>query len=112
MSVDEAMEPELRSASDLFATRKTGLTETNVAAHMQFQAWRRQLKVSTVRTLSSSAIPHCDGPSRLYRTSQRVGIYNADAHATIYCSTQGAFVVRFVMLGRLGISEARSKSYG
>ena len=34
-----------------------------------------------------------------------VGIYNSDGHATIYCSTQGTFVVRSLSAAVLGIPE-------
>ena len=38
-----------------------------------------------------------------------VGIYNADGHATIYCSTQGSFVVRSLSAAVLGIPEGKIK---
>ena len=38
-----------------------------------------------------------------------VGIYSADGHSTIYCSTQGTFVVRSLSAAVLGISEGKIK---
>jgi xanthine dehydrogenase molybdenum-binding subunit len=38
-----------------------------------------------------------------------VGIYSADGHATIYCSTQGTFVVRSLCSAVLGIPEGKIK---
>ncbi|MBF6561020.1 MAG: xanthine dehydrogenase family protein molybdopterin-binding subunit [Candidatus Binataceae bacterium] len=110
MLVDDAMKPGAPILLDSLRNKEDGPDQqTNVAAHMQFKRGdvnegfkqadyiiEREFKTAMVH--QGYIEPH-----------NAVGIYNADGHATIYCSTQGTFVVRSLTAAVLGISEGKIK---
>ena len=110
MSVEDAMKPGAPVLLPTLRNKEDGADkETNVAAHMQFKRGdvsegfkqadfviEREFKTAMVH--QGYIEPH-----------NAVGIYNADGHATIYCSTQGPFVVRSLCSAVLGIPEGKIK---
>jgi xanthine dehydrogenase molybdenum-binding subunit len=79
--------------------------QTNVASHIQFkrgdiEAGLKQADYVIEREFKTAMVhqgyiePH-----------NAVGIYNADGHGTIYCSTQGTFAVRSLSSSLLGMPE-------
>jgi xanthine dehydrogenase molybdenum-binding subunit len=110
MSVEQAMTagapvllPTLRNKED--GPEK----ETNVAAHMQFKrgdvAEGFKAADFVVEREFKTAMVH----QGYIEPHNAVGIYSADGHATIYCSTQGSFVVRSLCSAVLGIPEGKIK---
>ncbi len=81
--------------------------QTNVAAHVQFK--RGDIKEGfskadfVVERTFKTAMVH----QGYIEPHNAVGIYNSDGHATIYCSTQGTFVVRSLSAAVLGIPEGK-----
>ena len=110
MTVEDAMKPGATILLPSLRNKEDGADkETNVAAHLQFKRGdvaegfkqadyviEREFKTAMVH--QGYIEPH-----------NAVGIYNADGHATIYCSTQGSFVVRGLSAVVLGISEGKIK---
>jgi xanthine dehydrogenase molybdenum-binding subunit len=110
MSVEDAMKPGAPILLPTLRNKEDGPDkETNVASHMQFKRGdvgegfkqadfviEREFKTAMVH--QGYIEPH-----------NAVGIYNADGHATIYCSTQGSFVVRSLCSAVLGIPEGKIK---
>jgi xanthine dehydrogenase molybdenum-binding subunit len=86
-------------------SKSSGDKPTNVAAHFQFQrgdlaAGFKQADYIVEREFNTQMVhqgyiePH-----------NALGIYNADGHATLYCSTQGPFEVRMLCSLLLGIPQ-------
>ncbi len=110
MTVEDAMKPGATILLPSLRNKEDGPDkETNVAAHLQFKRGdvaegfkqadyviEREFKTAMVH--QGYIEPH-----------NAVGIYNADGHATIYCSTQGSFVVRALSAAVLGIAEGKIK---
>ncbi len=110
MSVEDAMKPGATVLLPTLRNKEDGADkETNVAAHMQFK-----------RGDVADGFKHADFVvEREFKTAMvhqgyiephnAVGIYSADGHATIYCSTQGTFAVRSMCSALLGIPEGKIK---
>ncbi|MGH7932604.1 MAG: xanthine dehydrogenase family protein molybdopterin-binding subunit [Candidatus Binataceae bacterium] len=110
MTVEAAMKPDAPILIPALRNKDDGPDkQTNVAAHYQFKRGdiaegfkqadyviEREFKTAMVH--QGYIEPH-----------NAVGIYNADGHATIYCSTQGSFVVRSLSAAVLGIPEGKIK---
>jgi xanthine dehydrogenase molybdenum-binding subunit len=110
MSVEEAMKPGAPILLPGMRNKEEGPDQqTNVATHLQFKRGdindgfkgadhvvEREFKTAMVH--QGYIEPH-----------NAVGIYNPDGHATIYCSTQGSFVVRSLSAAVLGMSEGNIK---
>ena len=81
--------------------------QTNVAAHVQFKRGDIEEGFSkadfVVERTFKTAMVH----QGYIEPHNAVGIYNSDGHATIYCSTQGTFVVRSLSAAVLGIPEGK-----
>jgi xanthine dehydrogenase molybdenum-binding subunit len=110
MSVDEAMKPGAPVLLPTLRNKEDGPDkETNVASRMQFKrgdvAEGFKSADFVVEREFHTAMVH----QGYIEPHNAVGIYNADGHATIYCSTQGAFVVRALCSAVLGISEGKIK---
>jgi len=110
MSVEDAMKPGAVILLPGLRNKEEGPDQqTNVATHLQFKRGdisegfkgadhvvEREFKTAMVH--QGYIEPH-----------NAVGIYNSDGHATIYCSTQGSFVVRSLSAAVLGIPEGNIK---
>ncbi len=110
MSVEDAMKPGAPILLPGLRNKEEGPDkQTNVATHLQFKRGdiaegfkgadyviEREFKTAMVH--QGYIEPH-----------NAVGIYNADGHATIYCSTQGSFVVRSLSAAVLGMPEGNIK---
>src|ERR1700730_6338172 len=110
MSVEDAMKPGAQILLRTLRNKEEGPDkETNVATHMQFKRGDvsegfKQADFVVEREFKTAMVhqgyiePH-----------NAVGIYNADGHATIYCSTQGSFLVRSLCSAVLDIPEGKIK---
>jgi xanthine dehydrogenase molybdenum-binding subunit len=110
MSVEDAMKPGAPILLPGLRNKEEGPDkQTNVATHLQFKRGdveegfkgadhvvEREFKTAMVH--QGYIEPH-----------NAVGIYNTDGHATIYCSTQGSFVVRSLSAAVLGMPEGNIK---
>src|SRR5580698_58577 len=110
MSVDEAMKPGAPVLLPTLRNKEDGPDkETNVASRMQFKrgdvAEGFKSADFVVEREFHTAMVH----QGYIEPHNAVGIYNADGHATIYCSTQGTFVVRSLCSAVLAIPEGKIK---
>jgi CO/xanthine dehydrogenase Mo-binding subunit len=109
MTVEAAMKPGAPILLPNLRNKEEGDKQTNVAAHIQFKRGdvaegfkgadyviEREFKTAMVH--QGYIEPH-----------NAVAIYNADGHATIYCSTQGTFAVRSLSAAVVGMSEGKIK---
>lgn len=106
MTVEAAMKPGAPILLPNLRNKEDGPDkQTNVAAHIQFkrgdiEAAFKQADYVVEREFKTAMVhqgyiePH-----------NAVGIYNADGHGTIYCSTQGTFAVRGLTAALLGMPE-------
>jgi len=110
MSVEAAMEPGAPILLPRLRNKEEGPDkQTNVATHLQFK--RGDLNEGfksadyVVEREFKTAMVH----QGYIEPHNAVGIYNADGHATIYCSTQGSFLVRSLSSAVLSIPEGNLK---
>jgi len=110
MSVEEAMKPGAPILLPGLRNKDEGPDkQTNVATHLQFK--RGDLNEGfkgadyVVEREFKTAMVH----QGYIEPHNAVGIYNPDGHATIYCSTQGSFVVRSLSAAVLGMPEGNIK---
>src|SRR5579862_2064082 len=108
MTVEDAMAPGAPILLSSLRNKEDGPDkQTNVAAHIQFK--RGDVKEGfakadyVIERSFKSAMVH----QGYIEPHNAVGIYNSDGHATIYCSTQGTFVVRSLSAAVLGIPEGK-----
>jgi CO/xanthine dehydrogenase Mo-binding subunit len=108
MTVEDAMAPNAPILLPTLRNKEDGPDkQTNVAAHMQFK--RGDVKEGF--TKADYVIEHSFKSAMVHQgyiePHNAVGIDNSDGHATIYCSTQGSFVVRSLSAAVLGIPEGK-----
>src|SRR5579863_3359540 len=109
MTVEDAMAPGATILLPALRNKEDGDKQTNVAAHMQFK--RGDVKEGfakadyVIERTFKTAMVH----QGYIEPHNAVGIYNSDGHATIYCSTQGSFVVRSLSAAVLGMHEGDIK---
>ena len=108
MTVEDAMAPNAPILLPALRNKEDGPDkQTNVAAHMQFK--RGDVKEGFAK--ADYVIEHSFKSAMVHQgyiePHNAVGIYNSDGHATIYCSTQGSFVVRSLSAAVLGIPEGK-----
>ena len=108
MTVEDAMAPGAPILLPALRNKEDGPNkQTNVAAHIQFK--RGDVKDGfskadfVIERTFKTAMVH----QGYIEPHNAVGIYNSDGHATIYCSTQGSFVVRSLSAAVLGIPEGK-----
>jgi xanthine dehydrogenase molybdenum-binding subunit len=108
MTVEDAMAPGAPILLPALRNKEDGPDkQTNVAAHIQFK--RGDVKDGfskadfVIERTFKTAMVH----QGYIEPHNAVGIYNSDGHATIYCSTQGSFVVRSLSAAVLGIPEGK-----
>ncbi len=110
MSVEDAMKPGAPILLPGLRNKDEGPEkQTNVATHLQFKRGdiNEGFKEAdyVVEREFQTAMVH----QGYIEPHNAVGIYNADGHATIYCSTQGSFVVRSLSAAVLGMPEGNLK---
>ncbi len=110
MSVEDAMKPGAPILLPTLRNKEDGADkETNVATHMQFKRGDVEAGFKgadfVVEREFKTAMVH----QGYIEPHNAVGIYGADGHATIYCSTQGSFAVRSMCAAILGIPEGKIK---
>src|SRR4029077_18958404 len=108
MTVEDAMAPNAPILLPALRNKEDGPDkQTNVAAHIQFK--RGDVKEGFAK--ADYVIEHSFKSAMVHQgyiePHNAVGIYNSDGHATIYCSTQGSFVVRSLSAAVLGIPEGK-----
>jgi xanthine dehydrogenase molybdenum-binding subunit len=110
MSVEDAMKPGAPILLPGLRNKDEGPDQqTNVATHLQFK--RGDINEGfkgadyVVEREFRTAMVH----QGYIEPHNAVGIYNSDGHATIYCSTQGSFVVRSLSAAVLGMPEGNIK---
>jgi CO/xanthine dehydrogenase Mo-binding subunit len=110
MSVEDAMKPGAPILLSGLRNKEEGPDkQTNIATHLQFK--RGELDAGfkgadyVVEREFKTAMVH----QGYIEPHNAVGIYSADEHATIYCSTQGSFVVRSLSAAVLGMPEGNIK---
>src|SRR6202166_2456206 len=107
MTVEAAMKPGATILLKTLRNQDEGDKQTNVAQHYQFK--RGDLAAGfksadyVVEREFKTAMVH----QGYIEPHNAVGMYNSDGQATIYCSTQGSFVVRSLSAAVLGISEGK-----
>jgi xanthine dehydrogenase molybdenum-binding subunit len=110
MSVEDAMKPNAPILLPGLRNKDEGPDkQTNVATHIQFKRGdiNEGLKSAdhVVEREFKTAMVH----QGYIEPHNAVGIYNADGHGTIYCSTQGSFAVRSLSAAVLGMPEGNIK---
>ncbi len=108
MTVEDAMAPGAPILLPALRNKEDGPDkQTNVAAHVQFK--RGDVKDGFSK--ADFVIEHSFKTAMVHQgyiePHNAVGIYNSDGHATIYCSTQGSFLVRSLSAAVLGIPEGK-----
>src|SRR5271155_5292671 len=107
MTVDVATQPGAPILLKDLRNKEEGDKQTNVAQHYQFKrgdvAAGFKAADYVVEREFSTAMVH----QGYIEPHNAVGIYNSDGHATIYCSTQGTFVVRSLSAAVMGIPEGK-----
>jgi len=111
MTVEDAMKPGAPILLPGLRNKEDGPDkQTNVASHIQFKrgdvAEAFKSADYVVEREFKTAMVH----QGYIEPHNAVGIYNADGHATIYCSTQGTFVVRSLSALVLGMPEGKIKA--
>ena len=109
MTVTEAMKPGAPILLPALRNADDGDKPTNVAMHLQLprgdinEGFKRADHI--VEREFKTAMVH----QGYIEPHNAVGIYNADGHGTIYCSTQGTFNVRSLTAQVLGMPEGNIK---
>ena len=109
LNVLEAMKPEAPILHPELRNKEEPDQPTNVAAHTQFKrgdlaAGFKAADYVVEREFNTSMVHQ-----GYIEPQNAVGVYNSDGHATIYCSTQGAFDVRSMSARVLGMPVGNIK---
>ncbi len=110
MTVEDAMKPDVSILLPDLRNKEDGPEkQTNIANHIQFN--RGNLDEGFKR--ADYVVEHQFDTGMVHQgyiePQNAVGIYSADGHATIYCSTQGIFTVRSLSAQVLGMPEGNLK---
>src|SRR6516162_6026310 len=108
MSVEDSMKPDAPILLPGLRNKEEGPDkQTNVATHLQFKRGDIDEGFKSADYVAEREFKTAMVHQGYIEPHNAVGIYNADGHATIYCSTQGSFVVRSLSAAVLGISEGK-----
>ena len=108
MTVEDAMKPGAPILLPTLRNKEDGPDkQTNVAAHIQFKRGDVKDGFSKADFVIEREFKTAMVHQGYIEPHNAVGIYNSDGHATIYCSTQGSFVVRSLSAAVLGIPEGK-----
>ncbi|HKV55918.1 MAG TPA: xanthine dehydrogenase family protein molybdopterin-binding subunit [Candidatus Binataceae bacterium] len=109
MSVEAAMKPGATILLPKLRNKDEGDKPTNVATHIQFKRGDAEASFKSADYVVEREFKTAMVHQGYIEPHNAVGIYNEDGHATIYCSTQGTFVVRSLSAAVLGIPEGNIK---
>lgn len=110
MSVEDAMKPGAPILLPGLRNKDEGPDkQTNVAAHLQFKRGDTDEGFKNADHVVEREFKTAMVHQGYIEPHNAVGIYNPDGHATIYCSTQGSFVVRSLSAAVLGMPEGNLK---
>jgi xanthine dehydrogenase molybdenum-binding subunit len=110
MSVEDAMKPGAPILLPGLRNKDEGPDkQTNVATHLQFKRGDTNEGFNSADYVVEREFKTAMVHQGYIEPHNAVGIYNPDGHATIYCSTQGSFVVRSLSAAVLGMPEGNLK---
>src|ERR1700683_1127005 len=110
LKVDDAMRPGAPIVLPELRNKEEGpAKETNVANHLRFTRGTLAEGFAAADYIIEREFNPAMVHQGYIEPHNAVGIYSADGHATIYCSTQGTFVVRSLCSAVLGIPEGKIK---
>jgi len=110
MSVEDAMKPGAPILLPGLRNKDEGPDkQTNVATHLQFKRGEIDEGFKSADYVVEREFKTAMVHQGYIEPHNAVGIYNPDGHATIYCSTQGSFVVRSLSAAVLGMPEGNIK---
>jgi CO/xanthine dehydrogenase Mo-binding subunit len=110
MSVEDSMKPDAPILLPGLRNKEEGPDkQTNVATHLQFKRGDIDEGFKSADYVAEREFKTAMVHQGYIEPHNAVGIYNADGHATIYCSTQGSFVVRSLSAAVLGMPEGSIK---
>jgi xanthine dehydrogenase molybdenum-binding subunit len=109
MTLEEAMKPGAPILLPELRNREEGDRPTNVAGHYQFKRGDVEAAFKTADLVVEREFRTSTVHQGYIEPHSAVGIYSADGHATIYCSTQGSFDVRAMSAQVLGMPQGMIK---
>jgi CO/xanthine dehydrogenase Mo-binding subunit len=110
LEVEEAMKPGASILLPELRKKEEGPdTQTNVANHLQFSRGNLNEGFSAADYVVEHEFNTAMVHQGYVEPHNAVGIYSANGSATIYCSTQGIFVVRSLSAQVLGMAEGQIK---
>ncbi len=109
MTVEDAMAPGAAILLPELRAKEAPDQPTNVASSVQFKRGDLEAGFKAADFVIEREFKTAMVHQGYIEPHNAVGIYNNDGHATIYCSTQGAFDVRSLSAKVLGMSAGRIK---
>ena len=109
MTVDVATKPGAPILLKDLRNKEEGDKQTNVAQHYQFKRGDIEAGFKSADYVIEREFNTAMVHQGYIEPHNAVGIYNSDGHATIYCSTQGAFDVRSLSAQVLGMPVGHIK---
>jgi len=109
MNVEEAMKPDATILLPELRNKITPKEQTNIAGYLQLKRGDVEAGFKAADFIVEREFNTAMVHQGYIEPHNAVGIYNADGHATIYCSTQGPFEVRSLTARVLGMEEGKIK---
>jgi xanthine dehydrogenase molybdenum-binding subunit len=109
MTVERAMEPDAPILLRELRNAESGDKPTNIAAHLPIKKGDPEAGFKSADFIVEREFKTAMVHQGYIEPHNAVGVYNSDGHATIYCSTQGAFDVRSLSAQVLGIEVGKLK---
>ena len=109
MTVERAMEPGAPILIPELRNPESGDQPTNVAMHLPIKKGDPEAGFKSADYIVEREFRTAMVHQGYIEPHNAVGVYNSDGHATIYCSTQGAFDVRLLSAKVLGIEVGKLK---
>jgi xanthine dehydrogenase molybdenum-binding subunit len=109
MTVERAMEPDAPILLPELRNPESGDKPTNIAAHTPIKKGDPEAGFKSADFIVEREFKTAMVHQGYIEPHNAVGVYNSDGHATIYCSTQGAFDVRSLCAEVLGIEVGKLK---
>ncbi|HYA36004.1 MAG TPA: xanthine dehydrogenase family protein molybdopterin-binding subunit, partial [Candidatus Binataceae bacterium] len=109
MTVEEAMKPGAEILLPNLRNKEEGDNPTNIAQHLQFKRGDLEAGFRAADFIVEREFHTAMVHQGYIEPHNAVGIWNADGHGTIYCSTQGPFEVRSLSAQVLGVAVGKIK---
>jgi xanthine dehydrogenase molybdenum-binding subunit len=109
MNVEQAMKPDATILLPELRNKITPDQQTNIAAYLQLKRGDVEAGFKAADFIVEREFNTAMVHQGYIEPHNAVGVYNADGHATIYCSTQGPFEVRSLTARVLGMEEGKIK---